>query len=593
MMLQSDGMKKVLLTLLCAVGYIAFVLLMQAIVPGNSGFGAEKNQLGYSAGIFALTALLYDFSRGFFLRFSAFFLLWMSIALLETRVGMAVNGIEIILTASLATLLFAIVSVAAYVASILPSKILRTAGRILVGVLLFCTLLYPFLFWGYYGVSGQFLSVDTVLAIFQTNTEEAFSYLQMQHSLLPIFIACGLIVLGYISHKYAIGGGYYKNRIQYVLILFILVVSGLKFPAALDCQPGGVILTTKAELKAYDNYGANLKRREEELARSSISLSQKSPGIYMVILGESQTRDHMSLYGYERETNPWLSSVAQDPSYFIFSNAYSNHASTVPNITYALSEKNQYNDIPLSEAYSLVEMAKAAGYKTFWVSNQFRFGAHDTPISTIAATADRQIWINNRSGNVDNSSYYDEKLADVIPDLSNVSHAVIFVHLMGCHWTYSDRYPAEFAKYAGEDALIDTYDDAILYNDFVIRRLTDAMEKYPHFKGWIFISDHGEDVDHHIGHDATRFTWQMARIPLIMHFSDSFISENPEIFETLSAHRESYWTNDLLYNLMLSVLGIENTPHREEYLDLASPSYDRTKENLMTLHGKKRISEAP
>ncbi len=125
---------------------------------------------------------------------------------------MAVNGIEIILTASLATLLFAFVSAAAYAVSLLPFKILKTAGRVIVGILLFAAILYPLLFWGYYGVSGQFFSVDTVLAIFQTNREEALSYLQMQHPLLPIFIAGGLIALGYVSYKNAIGGGIARNE---------------------------------------------------------------------------------------------------------------------------------------------------------------------------------------------------------------------------------------------------------------------------------------------------------------------------------------------------------------------------------------------
>ena len=208
--IEHGWKKEIFRTFLCAAGYIAFVLFLQWIVPGNSGFGAEKNQLGFSAGIFALTALLYDFTRGFFLRFAAFFLFWLSLALLEIQVGMAVNGIEIILTASLATLLFSVVGAAAYAASILPTKVLRAAGRLIVGVLLFVTLFYPLIFWGYYGVSGQFLSVDTVLAIFQTNVEEALSYLQMHHPMFPVFIVCGLMALGYIVYRNIMWGGVAK-----------------------------------------------------------------------------------------------------------------------------------------------------------------------------------------------------------------------------------------------------------------------------------------------------------------------------------------------------------------------------------------------
>ncbi len=593
MMLPSGGKKKFLLTLLCVAGYIVIVLLMQWAVPGNSEFGAEKNQLGWSSGIFALTALLYDFSRGFFLRFSAFFLLWLSLALLEIRVGMAVNGIEIILTASIATLLFAIVSAAAYAVSLLPSKILKTAGRVIVGILLFAAILYPLLFWGYYGVSGLFFSVDTVLAIFQTNREEALSYLQMQHPLLPIFIAGGLIALGYVSYKNAIGGGYCKKRAQYILILVLLVVSGLKFPAALDCQPVGLIRETKKELDNYKMYGQQSKERERKLSGMDVRLAQKEPGIYLLIIGESETRDHMSVYGYSHKTTPWLETETEKPGTLLFQNAYSNHTHTVPVLTYSLTEKNQYNKMKLADAFSIIEIAKAAGYKTYWISNQQRWGVYETPITQIIISADKQFWCNHATEKEYRTSYFDGDIAQYIPDLSNVSHALVVVHLMGCHGSYKDRYPSEYAIETSDDKEVKTYDSAVYYNDAALRQLTETVSHYPQFKGWIYFSDHGEDPDTHSGHDASSFTWRKARIPLIMHFSDRFISENPEIFETLSAHRESYWTNDLLYNLMLSVLGIENTPQREEHLDLASPSYDRTKENTWTLHGKKRISEAP
>ncbi len=361
----------------------------------------------------------------------------------------------------------------------------------------------------------------------------------------------------------------------------------------MDCIIGGLITTTKAELDAYKTYGVSQKERAQKLAHSPISLSQKRPGIYLLILGESETRDHMSIYGYSRKTTPWLEELQKNPMTLIFKNAYANQASTVPNLTFALSEKNQYNNLPLSEAYSIIETAKAAGYTTYWISNQFRWGAHDTPINIIASSADKQIWINNRSGDIDNSSFYDEKLADVIPDLSKETHALVIVHLMGSHWTYTDRYPKKYNQFSGEDSLVDAYDATILYNDHVLKQLSETMKQYSFFKGWIYISDHGEDVDRHIGHDPSRFTWTMVRIPLIMQFTPDFISENPQIFETLAAHQDRYWTNDLLYNLMLSVLGIEGAPNPEPHLDLASPAYDRTQENVLTLHGKKHISAEP
>ena len=55
-----------------------------------------------------------------------------------------------------------------------------------------------------------------------------------------------------------------------------------------------------------------------------------------------------------------------------------------------LSEKNQYNDISLEKSYSLIEIAKAAGYDTYWISNQRKYGAWDTPVAEMASTATHQ-----------------------------------------------------------------------------------------------------------------------------------------------------------------------------------------------------------
>lgn len=35
----------------------------------------------------------------------------------------------------------------------------------------------------------------------------------------------------------------------------------------------------------------------------------------------------------------------------------------------------------LEDAYSIIEIAKAAGYDTWWISNQLKYGAYDTPIA--------------------------------------------------------------------------------------------------------------------------------------------------------------------------------------------------------------------
>lgn len=55
-------------------------------------------------------------------------------------------------------------------------------------------------------------------------------------------------------------------------------------------------------------------------------------------------------------------------SYF-FDNAYAYWLQTVPVLERALTEKNQYNDLEFNKSFSIIDIAKKAGYKTYWFSN--------------------------------------------------------------------------------------------------------------------------------------------------------------------------------------------------------------------------------
>ena len=127
---------------------------------------------------------------------------------------------------------------------------------------------------------------------------------------------------------------------------------------------------TENVLQEYQKYGQAKAVRQVRLKSLQNLRVSSSGGIFVLVIGESENRDHMQAYGYDRPDTPWLSQQAGKADTILFTHAYSNHSLTVPVLTYALSEKNQYNDIPLEDACSLMEVAKAAGYDTFWLSNQ-------------------------------------------------------------------------------------------------------------------------------------------------------------------------------------------------------------------------------
>ena len=61
------------------------------------------------------------------------------------------------------------------------------------------------------------------------------------------------------------------------------------------------------------------------------------------------------------------------------------------------------------------------------------------------------------------------------------------------------------------------------------------------------------------------------------------------LFSPLIDQRSSYWTNDLLYNFMVEIMGIQGAPMEESNLTLGNIAYDRTKDNSLTMHGERRI----
>lgn len=253
-------------------------------------------------------------------------------------------------------------------------------------------------------------------------------------------------------------------------------------------------------------------------------------GLYILVIGESQNRNHMSAYGYKRETTPWLSKMRNDPDAVIFSNAYSNHTHTVPALTYALTSKSQYNNYPLQDCPSLIEVAKASGFKTYWISNQVKLSAWDTPISLIASMADRQEFINSNVGEDTRTAYFDEELVNRLKTLHEDSTRILLVlHLMGNHGIYEERYPRSFDKFGR--TRIDKYDNSMLYNDAVVKAIYEWAKKQPNFMSLVYVADHSEGVDRGVFHDSSQFDWDLTEIPFWMIFSDKYAKEHPSTSE--------------------------------------------------------------
>ncbi|MBR2214890.1 MAG: phosphoethanolamine transferase [Selenomonadaceae bacterium] len=465
----------------------------------------------------------------------------------------------------------------------------RRFGRIFMGVG-FALVSPPILLcWGYYCSEGAWLNVEAVMALLQTNATEAWGYVTDRTGGAAIVMIMAYLALIWLSVWAAKGLALKKSRWYYLGAALFLVLNVVLLLRTQDNFLTSIYAETKTYQADYDEFAKVQAARQAHVADLPI-ISTGDPGLYVLVIGESQNRTRMSAYGYHEPTTPWLESRKNDPHLIMFNNAYSCHVQTVPALTYALTSQNQYNEVALEDAVTLIEAANAAGFKTVWLSNQVRYGSWGTPISVIADEAGSQDFINSHVGNTLDTDYYDGELLNRLPDIQPTDKALLVIHLMGNHISYHSRYPAEFERFF-DGTQNSEYDNSMLYNDHVMEELVKKLMARPNFQGLIYFADHSEAVNYGMAHDPATFVFDMAYIPFYMIFSDAYMAAHATQIQQLKERRDAVFTNDLIYNVMLSIMGVRVREGEEVQNDLCSPDYDANPGRFLTLYGQRRIAE--
>ena len=458
-------------------------------------------------------------------------------------------------------------------------------ARWLLIMVVFCPVV---LLWGYYWSSEAWVSPDTLMAILQTNVVESAEYLADFISWSDwVLIACLFLIIAFaalLPKKLEL-----KGLLRASSVVVVIALAGNIFCTYLHRRNviTDIAIQTQEFIKGYRDFEIYKHQRKEKIEQQLANVSENADGVYVLVIGESQNRDHMSAYGYERDTTPWLKEMKEDKNLVFFNNAYSCHAHTVHALTYALTAKNQYNGMKLSDSYSLIEVAEAAGFDTVWVSNQIRYSAWETPIMMISNEANQQYW-NNADRGEDGIIRYDMDLVDKFDEIKFSDKMLIVVHLMGSHWTYRNRYPKDFEKYTG-NTLIDEYDNSIHYNDVVMKNLYEKISKIPSFKGMIYFSDHADAVKKNLGHNASNFVPEMTHIPLYMYFSNDYLEKYKAKVNNLLEKVDNIITNDLLFNIILGIMDIKVDDVYEAHNDITEANYDVSVGRFKTLYGNRSV----
>ena len=445
------------------------------------------------------------------------------------------------------------------------------------------------LFWGFYLMTGGWFSPDIMLAILQTNFNEATEYLCDYFNLKTMLLLIVIVYVGYLLYSNikkikatdVLQNSKLLATFSVVAILFVTYKSSNNIVSE-------VFYNANHNLDVYNDFREKQIERKQSLSLYNDITSNAPKGIYVLVIGESESRDYMSAYGYNKPTTPWLDKMSRQDNFILLKDAYSCHVHTVQVLTYALTAKNQYNSVDVRNAPSIIEIAEAAGYETAWLSNQVRYGAWDTPITVIASEANQQDWINHNSGESSSTNYYDSKLLESVEKLKMQDNMFIVIHLMGSHNSYDQRYPKDFAKFTTSGD-IGKYENSIVYTDYVLSKLYDRFKAMPNFQCMVYFSDHADDVAEDLGHNAARFTFDMTHIPVFACFSEKYTNDKADIVKRLRSSNDKTFTNDLMYNMILGIMGVQVKGLYEAGNDITSDKYWSEESRFRTMYGDRKI----
>jgi len=430
------------------------------------------------------------------------------------------------------------------------------------------------LFLANFKLYGFRMDEATIVALLQSNVKESLEYAVSNHALLFWFTLIVLLLLP-VGLRYVVHDDVKpKFRSGFTLLI---VVCGMQ-----ASQMFTTSLAFNLLIDTYGDYYEQLQKFNEVQARfkttNTIEATKDEVGeTYIFVIGESQSKEHMSLYGYHRNTTPFLDSLNEKGELAVYQNVYSCHTHTIEVLSKALTAANQYNGKKYTTEPSIINVMNAAGFETVWLSNQVKLSNWDNVVSAIAEGCDRSIFINKNIGETVSGSPYDENL---LPELRKLlaeplkTNRAIFVHLMGNHGAYNERYPSNFTwgevgdlgkAYYGANNNLDeweAYDRSIRYNDSVVFEIIKAADESCDNVFVHYMADHGEDLQEGRGHNAGLFTWRMTQIPFFVWYDNAWMATHDQASELkIWIDQQSTFTNDLLFDWTLKYTGITVKGH--------------------------------
>jgi heptose-I-phosphate ethanolaminephosphotransferase len=436
-----------------------------------------------------------------------------------------------------------------------PARARAIAGTIGV-VLWLCSLVGL----GYFCIYGQQFSQSVIFIMFESNMAESSEYFAQYFAwwMVPVYLV------------YSLGAWLLWKRVrplrfsrkQALVLSLALFVAVLVYPLAKQIYKRPTLTQALEKFEArvepavpwqlvvgYRKYLEQLSDMQSLLAdnakiaplQNMLDQHAGLPSTLVLVLGESTNRQRMSLYGYPRATTPKLDKLRDQLA--VFDNVVTPRPYTIEALQQVLTFADEQNPDAYLTTPSIMNMMKQAGYKTYWITNQQTMTKRNTMLTTFSKQADEQVYLNNNL-NQDARQYDGDVVAPFTKILADAApRKLIIIHLLGTHMSYKYRYPAEFDQFVDRQGVpewvtddqlptYNSYDNAVLYNDFVVASLIEQFAATKPNGFLLYLSDHGEAVFDSpegsvLGRNEGKPTAPMYTIPFMLWTSEQWRAANP------------------------------------------------------------------
>lgn len=414
--------------------------------------------------------------------------------------------------------------------------------------------IYFFLFKTFFSSSAIFVALDS-------NVDESLEFINFYGNKIILFFSLLILITVVITLLKKGKSDYEKLLITRackfkILSLFLGILIFLKLSTLIVYNLPYLIIKScieyETESEKLGNYKENINGNFNNISRLS---KKDEEEIYVIIVGESTSRTHMGIYGYYRETTPELEKRKDE--LLIYKDVISPHAYSVGALTKILTLANYENPKKTFDG-SVIQLINSVGFETYWLSNQRPIGAYESMITKICLSAKKHKFLTTTVAG--ESKVLDGRLLVEFNKIinNNIKKKVIFLHLMGTHHHYENRYPAKFSKYKAEPVTnfkskesfikINNYDNAVLYNDFLLSQVIDKLDSLNTKSFALYFSDHGEEMYDDInmaGHNEDIFSQKMFEVPFILWQSQKFRQEKELFF----IEDRKYMIDDLFHSI--------------------------------------------